>query len=243
MLFITLRSSSVETVPKVLQILHETKRIRHKAGSEEDLHQYVRYDNKQSASVGRKGPRVIKLDDDNNDSGYKPPESLTAWLSKIPMPELDPPKPKRPMSSSGKEQSSPDRQSPTNQKTLAKELKRSEKDEERQRREREKLRKSKDKGKASVRARSLDPPESNQHRPSSSAVHASSYRSHDSQATPPPQTPTLTTTLRPPKANRPSARPVSSYGGMPSHSHPPYPPSPQQPANSPSGLFDRLRRW
>ena len=33
MLFVTVKSAEAECVPKVLQIVEETKRIRHKAGS------------------------------------------------------------------------------------------------------------------------------------------------------------------------------------------------------------------
>jgi hypothetical protein len=33
MLFISVRSSEAEHVPKVLQVVHETKRLRHKAGA------------------------------------------------------------------------------------------------------------------------------------------------------------------------------------------------------------------
>ncbi|KAJ7072525.1 hypothetical protein C8F01DRAFT_1104263 [Mycena amicta] len=84
MLFITILSDSSEHVPKVLQVVEETKRIRHKAGIEEELHQYVLYDTQP-----RKGPRRINLDDTVKDK-YKPPESLTVHLSKIPMPELQP---------------------------------------------------------------------------------------------------------------------------------------------------------
>jgi len=82
MLFVTILSVGSEQVPKVLQVVEETKRIRHKAGIEEELHQYVLYDTQP-----QKGPRRINLDTSNK---YKPPESLTVHLSKIPMPELQP---------------------------------------------------------------------------------------------------------------------------------------------------------
>ena len=36
MLFVTLRSAAAEQVPKVLQVVEQTKRIRHKAGSSRD---------------------------------------------------------------------------------------------------------------------------------------------------------------------------------------------------------------
>ncbi|KAL1743221.1 hypothetical protein HDZ31DRAFT_74988 [Schizophyllum fasciatum] len=88
MLFITVRSSDAQHVPKVLQVVEETKRIRHKAGiyDEDELHQYVVYD-----AVKSKGPRRINLDDDSDGrTKYTPPNSLSVHLSKIPMPELQP---------------------------------------------------------------------------------------------------------------------------------------------------------
>ena len=54
---------------------------------EEGLHQYVLYDQKDP----KKGPRVINLDDDDKKK-YAPPKNLTVHLSKIAMPELQPPK-------------------------------------------------------------------------------------------------------------------------------------------------------
>ncbi|KAJ3572362.1 hypothetical protein NP233_g3130 [Leucocoprinus birnbaumii] len=90
MLFVTVKSAEAVHVPKVLQVVEETKRIRHKAGlsDEEELHQYVLYDTKPE----KKGPRIINLDDNDKDKNkkYKPPNSLTIHLSKIPMPELQP---------------------------------------------------------------------------------------------------------------------------------------------------------
>lgn len=89
MLFISVRSVDAPQVPKVLQVVEETKRIRHKAGDPE-LHQYVLYDTEK-----QKGPRIIKLDD-GPASGkmkgkeYTPPRSLVVHLSKIDMPELRP---------------------------------------------------------------------------------------------------------------------------------------------------------
>ena len=106
MLFITIRSSEASQVPKVLQVVEEIKRIRHKAGEvhrflchpcyantylsgiydEDELHQYVVYD-----TVKAKGPRRINLDDeDPAKAKYTPPNSLSVHLSKIPMPELQP---------------------------------------------------------------------------------------------------------------------------------------------------------
>ncbi|TFK71367.1 hypothetical protein BDN72DRAFT_765091 [Pluteus cervinus] len=90
MLFITVRSAAGEQVPKVLQVVEETRRQRHKAGLDEDeqLHQYVLYD----TIPAQKGPKRINLDDDNKKSKqkYTPPNSLTVHISKIPMPELQP---------------------------------------------------------------------------------------------------------------------------------------------------------
>ncbi|KAF8740761.1 hypothetical protein AX14_007398 [Amanita brunnescens Koide BX004] len=86
MLFITVTSASAEQVPKVLQVVEEAKRLRHKHGQDDhELHQYVRYDTEQ-----QKGPRRINLDDDKHKDKYKPPNSLVIHLSKIPMPELQP---------------------------------------------------------------------------------------------------------------------------------------------------------
>ena len=114
MLFITIRSSSAAQVPKVLRVVEETKRLRHKSGElfrrtkreylpltytlagvaeEEELHQYVIYDTEKSTP--RKGPKRINLDDPDPKKGkdkdkYAPPTSLTVHLSKIDMPELRP---------------------------------------------------------------------------------------------------------------------------------------------------------
>ena len=107
MLFVSLKSAEAEQVPKVLQVVEETKRIRYKAGmlfdcllvdegkadhellegldEEEGLHQYVLYDQKEQ----RKGPRIINLDDEKKNK-YAPPKNLTVHLSKISIPELQP---------------------------------------------------------------------------------------------------------------------------------------------------------
>jgi hypothetical protein len=106
MLFVSVKSADAEQVPKVLQVVEETKRIRYKAGNaesssernfdhglpffkgldeEEGLHQYVLYDQKEP----RKGPRIINLDDEKKNK-YAPPKNLTVHLSKISMPELQP---------------------------------------------------------------------------------------------------------------------------------------------------------
>ncbi|KAF5336110.1 hypothetical protein D9611_006397 [Ephemerocybe angulata] len=88
MLFISVKSTSAEFVPKVLQVVEEAKRIRHKAGldDEADLHQYVLYDTEK-----KKVPKRINLNDDADQKAkYTPPSSLTVHLSKIDMPELQP---------------------------------------------------------------------------------------------------------------------------------------------------------
>ncbi|KAJ7690642.1 hypothetical protein B0H17DRAFT_935742 [Mycena rosella] len=86
MLFVSILSQGADQVPKVLQVVEQTKRIRHKAGLEEELHQYVLYDTQE-----RKGPKRINLDDTaKSKDKYAPPESLTVHLSKIAMPELQP---------------------------------------------------------------------------------------------------------------------------------------------------------
>ncbi|KAG6329856.1 hypothetical protein ID866_9233 [Astraeus odoratus] len=91
MLFISVRSMDAAQVPKVLQVVEETKRIRHKAGDPE-LHQYVLYD---TDKPGQKGPKIINLDDavpngKSKAKEYTPPRSLIVHLSKIDMPELRP---------------------------------------------------------------------------------------------------------------------------------------------------------
>ena len=147
MLFVILRSSSPVTVPKVLQVAHQTKRIRHKAGDDSELYQYVQYDTVQPQV--KKGPRIIKLDDDAVDKDkYKPPENLIVHLSKIPMPELQPKVKHRSASdpaSSG--------QKAKDSKEERRRREKEEKERERRRKEREKL----DKGKG--RASELGPAE------------------------------------------------------------------------------------
>ncbi|KAH9889038.1 hypothetical protein C8Q73DRAFT_794025 [Cubamyces lactineus] len=97
MLFVTVRSATAAQVPKVLRVVEETKRLRHKSGVSEDeeLFQYVIYDTRQG-SPQRKGPRRINLNDPDpkgkgkEQNKYAPPTSLTIHLSKIDMPELQP---------------------------------------------------------------------------------------------------------------------------------------------------------
>ncbi|KAK7060808.1 hypothetical protein VNI00_000541 [Paramarasmius palmivorus] len=85
MLFVMVKSDTKEQVQKVVQVVEETKRIRYRAGLEDQLHQYVTTDTKP------KGPKRINLDDRKpNKPTYEPPESICIHLSKIPMPELQP---------------------------------------------------------------------------------------------------------------------------------------------------------
>ncbi|KAF5367829.1 hypothetical protein D9757_010332 [Collybiopsis confluens] len=91
MLFITIKSHTHLEVQKVVQVAEQAKRIGHKAGLQDDLHQYVIYDTEE-----KKGPKRINLNDDSKTkkpTPYVPPSSLSIHLSKIPMPELQPPKP------------------------------------------------------------------------------------------------------------------------------------------------------
>lgn len=84
MMFISIRSAGASQVPKVLQVVEETKRYRHKAG-DKDLYQYVLYDTIQ---MSRKGPKTINLDD--NKANGTPGSNIVVHLSKIDMPELRP---------------------------------------------------------------------------------------------------------------------------------------------------------
>ncbi|KAG9127915.1 hypothetical protein FRC07_007566 [Ceratobasidium sp. 392] len=99
MMFIMIRALDAAQVQRVVQVAEETKRTRRRARYEEELHQYLRYeDEKQEAP---KGPKVIRLDGSPTKESplkaYTPPKTLTIHLSKIPMPELmplaPPPKP------------------------------------------------------------------------------------------------------------------------------------------------------
>jgi len=93
MLFISVRSETMENVPRVLHVVEEIKRLRHKAGLDEEgeLRQYVIY---EQAKPKAKGPKIIRLDDPKGKGpdveDYTPPTSLTVHLSKIDMPELKP---------------------------------------------------------------------------------------------------------------------------------------------------------
>lgn len=98
-MFIMIRALDSAQVQRVVQVAEETKRTRRRARYEEELHQYLRYEDEPAKAP--KGPKVIKLDEspskDTSIKGYSPPKTLTIHLSKIPMPELmpvaPPPKP------------------------------------------------------------------------------------------------------------------------------------------------------
>lgn len=69
-MFIIIRSSAPEVVPRVFQVAQETKRLRHRAfeaadEEETELYQYVTYDEAEQENNGKKKKpkKVIKLDD------------------------------------------------------------------------------------------------------------------------------------------------------------------------------------
>lgn len=264
MLFVVLRSSSPITVPKVLEVAHQTKRIRHKDGIDEELYQYVQYDTDNAATGGKKGPRVIKLDNDASERDkYRPPESLTLHLSKIPMPELQP-------KAKGKEKAKePERVE------SEKERKKREKEEEKERQKKDKKgKKDSEKG----RARSLDREVEGNRLKKPTANHTPSHRVHPNQPSPSPSQlnnpmiyaapkprpprPTLAppneyglypaqvahqraaSSPGPPYAGYPTQRPVSAYGPF---IGPPLPPPQQQRPTTPGNLvnvfMDKLKTW
>ncbi|KAI0039054.1 hypothetical protein FA95DRAFT_1567372 [Auriscalpium vulgare] len=99
MLFISIQAAAPTEVPKVLQVVEDVKRLRHKRGlnSGAELRQYVIYD-----TPAPNQPRRIVLDDPARaPREYRPPQSLTVHLSKIDMPELAPrsPRPRVPSTS------------------------------------------------------------------------------------------------------------------------------------------------
>ncbi|KAI0793634.1 hypothetical protein C8Q74DRAFT_1215186 [Fomes fomentarius] len=198
MLFVSIRSASAAQVPKVLRVVEETKRLRHKSGIEQDeeLHQYVIYDTDKSTQ--RKGPRRINLDDPDPKKGagkdkekYAPPSSLTVHLSKIDMPELRPralANSRRP-SETGVGRASPPPPGPSQpnlQELSAKERKRLEK-ESRKAGKGKKVDKEKDKEKLYNPAPPTGPPP----RPSSSSepfnrYHHPAHQPHPHQPSPSP---------------------------------------------------------
>lgn len=66
MMFIVIKSSSPDVVQRVVQVAQETKRLRHRAydDDDEELFQYLTYDQDKEANAPKKKPkRVIRLDD------------------------------------------------------------------------------------------------------------------------------------------------------------------------------------
>ncbi|KAH7913056.1 hypothetical protein BJ138DRAFT_1111787 [Hygrophoropsis aurantiaca] len=110
MLFITVRSSDAAQIPKVMQVVEETRRIRHKAGpsysfggtlfalnsflgfsDDKDLHQYVVHDtSKPSAPSSSRRINLNDVQGQRDESKNVPPNSLVIHLSKIDMPEFRP---------------------------------------------------------------------------------------------------------------------------------------------------------
>ncbi|OCB85488.1 hypothetical protein A7U60_g7498 [Sanghuangporus baumii] len=240
MLFVVLHSASSDTVSKVLEVAHQTKRIRHKAGldDEGELYQYVQYDMHNSSLSGKKGPRIIHLDDDADvKNKYKPPESLTVHLSKIPLPELQP---KARVQGKGREgetdvSSEEDRKKSKSSKAKGKDAKeKQESDKERRRREKERekellkrekgMKKEKGKDKGKTRAHSLDRDDraaSNRLAKQAPGNHVAAHRIHPNQRSPSPS-----------QLNNPAiyAAPVPRPPPMPTLMPPPasnpYPPYP-----------------
>ncbi|KAI0709639.1 hypothetical protein C8T65DRAFT_727346 [Cerioporus squamosus] len=244
MLFITIRSSSAAQVPKVLRVVEETKRLRHKSGiaEEEELHQYVIYDTEKSTE--RKGSKRINLDDPDAKKGkekdkYAPPASLTVHLSKIDMPELRPKSTlassRRPSETGPGNASSPSR--PPVPELSEKERRRIEK--ERQKAEKEAKKNKKSKGKESTppppppgapAPNKLSKPTTSSHlaTPSFSGYHTPSFQTHPYQPSPSPSqlnNPMIYSAPPPPPRPRPvsmafpmpdaTGRPQSFYGGGP----------------------------
>lgn len=97
LLYVTIRSSTPTSVPKVVGIADLTKRLAHRDELfEDELHQYTSYQEEEISESGRRKKKVIKLDDSdeskkkNKQDSYKPPENLVIRMSKISMPELMP---------------------------------------------------------------------------------------------------------------------------------------------------------
>ncbi|KAH7926400.1 hypothetical protein BV22DRAFT_1032896 [Leucogyrophana mollusca] len=193
MLFITVRSSDAVQVPKVLQVVEETKRLRHKAGlsNDKDLHQYVVYDNTKPPT--QKGPKVINLDDDKSkgkgkDEGkYAPPNSLVVHLSKIDMPEFRP----RPAAGSSSRQLQNDVGKDGERREGRKERKEREK-QEKEKREKDREREKKAKAKSPT-ANSSSPAgktakvtKASPVPPNHSRSHVRSHQIHPSQPSPSP---------------------------------------------------------
>lgn len=255
LLFVTLRAASATEVPKVLLVVEEAKRIRHKSGldEEEQLHQYVLYDAPKPVT---KGPRRINLDDNPKPKDkYAPPQSLTVHLSKISMPELQPHGEEK---KSGKKESKQVDESQKGKKKEAdskgkkkeedtkgkkkEEEPKSKKEEKKEKKKEDKGKKTKDSPKPPVPSPPVAPPKPT---PNKLTRPQPASRSDSYVVPPPPRPPNVpiiqTTYAAPPPPNFRN----SFYGGqipMPSSQ----PPPPQSPggiaASVVSGLFDSLRR-
>ncbi|OJA11972.1 hypothetical protein AZE42_07236 [Rhizopogon vesiculosus] len=252
MLFISICSSDASQVPKVLQVVEETKRIRHKAGDKE-LYQYVLYD---TTTIPPKGPKLINLDD-KKDKGkvkdYTPPNNIVVHLSKIDMPELQPrsaPSGGALGALNGQTKDGKTKESRRDQKEREKKVKESSDKEQREMKKREKERATE---KAKLRSKSSSPALASHISPHAAStsrrpqVHP--HQSHSLQPSPspaiysaPPLPPrTLTHRLVPPP-NRHSR----TYPG-PYHNHHPSnqyylesPVSPLPPPSSSVKLLDKL---
>ncbi|KAG0705609.1 hypothetical protein DFH29DRAFT_872952 [Suillus ampliporus] len=242
MLFISIRSSGAPQVTKVLQVVEETKRIRHKTG-DKDLFQYVLYDTVQTS---HKGPKTINLDDNKHKAkgkDYTPPSNIVVHLSKIDMPELRPRSgfPIRPGGASG---ASNERTKDETRKEREKKVKESS-DKERKKREKEhttEKAKLRSKSSAPALASHVSPhPTSTSQRP---RKHPHSHKPSPSQlnypaiySAPPPLPPRRPTD----RHSKYGTYPVSyhaRYSSSPQHLEPPV--SPSLPSPSSAGLLGRL---
>ncbi|KAI6008826.1 hypothetical protein F5J12DRAFT_54912 [Pisolithus orientalis] len=249
MLFISVCSTEAAQVPKVLQVVEETKRKRYKAGDSE-LHQYVLYDTQRETP--QKGPRIIKLDDEPSKSkakDYTPPSSLIVHLSKIDMPELRPRSVGFPPSRAKEADSG---RSKGKEKAKEKEKDRKKKKEKGKDSDNERVKK--DKSSSPVPHRNSPPggnsparlvrPQS-QHFQTYPSPHTRAYsHGNNSFGTPPPLPPRH---ARLPNPQSQPAHRQSMYGGWygyPTNAPPPQPPATAPPALRPqqssTGLLGRL---
>lgn len=251
MMFISIRSAGASQVPKVLQVVEETKRYRHKAG-DKDLYQYVLYD------TARKGPRTINLDDNKaKGKDYTPPSNIVVHLSKIDMPELRPRSaiPNRP----GEGRSGPSKEQTKNGKSKdirkdqeTKERKSSDKERnDRKRREAEHVtEKAKLRSKSSAPALASHPaststPERIRIQPHQTHLHKSSspQLNRPTNHLAPPLPPRMPVAPRPDRYSRYGTYPMSyhdQYSSNPQRYEPPI--SSSSPSPSPVTLLARLLR-
>ena len=256
MLFISIRSSGAPEVPKVLQVVEETKRIRHKSGKflaswprpcsrplgDRELYQYVLYD---SSLIPTKGPKIINLDD-NKGKGkgkdYTPPNNIVVHLSKIDMPEL------RPRAS----ERTKDRETRESRKEREKKVKESSDKERKEMKKREKERATE---KAKLRPKSSTPALASHHSPhltsTSQRPPLHVHQSYPLQSSPvgysaPPLPTRMPRPYLAPSSNRHpkyETYPVLSHNRRPSNQHnPKFPisPPPPPPPPPPTKLLDKL---